>query len=257
MRTPISEPSDRISAAILQSVDREIRRVDPETRRWHSLSSRPVRSASDASCRSSIPAFYTVADPQIGVFDGMAPDKPTREEMHLAFEDAILNMQAMLAKGVQRGIDISPLAMLLLDHVPDLAGTPLATERATEGPPNGIQALLVNPGMITPKGLPIMPPHVFWVILRALGHKLGAFGTIIGMEAWTAESADREEMPKDLSTYEGRKESLVVTTEREGEKRIFTALIKRENDVVSFEAWTEGRPAQGRVFNTVPANTLS
>lgn len=193
-----------------------------------------------------------------------ATTKPTAEEKNLAFEEAITNMQVILAEGTLQGMDVSPLAMILLDHVPDLTGSPLKTLLASEkqGSTGRFHALLVNPAMVTPPGLPPMPTGMFWTVLRALGHKLGAIATIVGMEAWTTEikgSTRDDDIPADLSTYEGRKESLVVTAERQGDKRIYMSQITRENDVPSFGPWkqtADGR-AEGRIFNTVPGNTLS
>lgn len=189
--------------------------------------------------------------------------KHTSEQKKEAFDEAIEKVKDMLSEGTRRGVvDLSPFALLLVERTPEM-GDLLKLEPIGSNPEaaGSIHGLIVNPGMITPAGLPVMPPGMFWTVLRGLSHKIGAFATVIGMEAWTAEGVQgRDEIPKDLSKYKDRKESLVVTAEREGEKRMFTARIKRENNVISFDPWAEATPGgtlSGRVFNTVPGNTLS
>lgn len=171
---------------------------------------------------------------------------PTNEELEAAFLGSIDDAKTLISKTFAEGnaTAFSPTVMTIMRKVPDLPENgPIQFKPFLSNPEGKVPAIGVFcPGTLTPPGWPMMPKDVFWSIMKMINQATSAYGNIVAMEAWLARPKNKEEalkVPDSLEDYEHREEALVVTTEREGEYRIYQAIITRDGDKATLAPWEE------------------
>lgn len=190
---------------------------------------------------------------------------PTKEELDEVFAQATEDMKELIRKSILDGTcqGMGPSVMMVMRKVPDLKGTPLSfiplgEPLQEDGKP---KVGIFTPVTLTPAGLPVMPKHVFWNVMKILGLATNAYGMIVGMEAWWAQAEPGQELPESLEDHPGRKEVGLVTTELEGKRAMYFAEITRAEDgTVTLGPWTDASEGKedvelsGNPFRAIPAN---
>lgn len=197
--------------------------------------------------------------------------EPTAEQFDKAFEQAIENMQQLVGGAVTAGDGpaVSPTVMVLMRKAPDLpppfdmiAVNPSSDDEAC------VRIAVLSPMTLTPPGWSPMPKSLFWRVMKMVAMASNAYGVVVGMEVWLARpasEAEAEALPKNLEDYDKREEAVVITTEREGERRLYEAAIQRNGEQITLGPWehhtksgsTESplKGLSGNMFQAVPANT--
>lgn len=189
----------------------------------------------------------------------------TKEELDAVFVQAAEDMKALIRKAILDGTcqNNGPTVMMVMRKVPDFKGTPLSFIPLGEplGEDDKPKVGIFSPRTLTPPGLPVMPKRVFWNVMKLLGLASNAYGMIVGMEAWWAQTEPGQELPESLEDHPGRKEVGLVTTELEGKRAMFIADITRAEDgTVTLGPWTDASEGKddmelfGNPFRAIPAN---
>lgn len=182
-------------------------------------------------------------------------------ELRVSFEEAVTRMKRLVREAVLQGQGylVSPVAMMVMRRVPNIPGMEVKPLDKTADGSAKVVALL-SPTSFTPPGRPLISPGQFWNILKMMVRLTEAYGIVIGMESWVLLSSDLspgEKIPHSIADHPKRREGIVVSTERSGERKLFQAAIQRDgNGGLTIEDWAcSEMDADGRIFGAFPSMT--